>query len=76
MDNSITHKELLTFSNLVSLEWEFANLEPVEREDQDGNTYYEYPQLNDLLTPEVFARRDAEGEIERFAYMEMQVQPI
>ena len=58
--DSITHKELLTFSNLTNLEWEFADLEPSEEVDEDGNIYYEYTPLNDLLTPEVFVRIDEE----------------
>ena len=54
----ITHKELLTFSNLTNLEWEFANLK-VESEGEDEDfetTSEEYKPLIDLLTPEVFAR--------------------
>jgi len=74
MDKEITHKELLTFSNLTSLEWEFVDLEaiesgegPVAGEENEGDEYS--TQINDLLTPEVFARRDAEGDIEEFVYM-------
>ena len=68
--DDISHKELLTFSNLTNLNWEFSNLEPSVEVDQDGNEYYEFPSLDDLLDPEVFARRDDEGEIEEYVYMD------
>ena len=66
--DSITHKELLAFSNLTNLEWEFADLEISEEVDEDGNIHYEYSTLNELLTPEEFARTDDEGEIIRHTY--------
>ena len=56
-DSEITHKELLTFSNLTNLEWEFC-----EYMKTDENGYVltgddaEYKPLDKLLTPEVFAR--------------------
>ena len=58
-DIKITHKELLTFSNLTNLAWEFAELrvgadedgfDPGEEEEVD------YKSLDDLLTPEEFER--------------------
>ena len=55
----ITHKELLTFSNLANLSWEFLDLKAIK----EGNTEYELEgdpsevtQLNNLLAPEVFQR--------------------
>ena len=74
----INHKELLTFSNLTNLEWEFVNLEAIkEGESKDiiggGLTADDVStQLKDLLTPEVFARRNAEGKIERYIYMNVE----
>ena len=63
----ITHKELLTFSNLTSLEWEFVNLQAIKDGDEDaigeGIVGDEIStQLNDLLTPEVFYREDEDAD--------------
>ena len=66
----ISHKELLTFSNLTNLEWEFVDLEPEEETASDGSIYYEYKKLNDLLDPENFVRYDTEGNFEKYVYME------
>ena len=72
-NEKISHKELLTFSNLTSLEWEFVPLEAIKEGGYDagqGTMEDISTQLNKLLNPEVFARRDAEGNIEEFVYME------
>lgn len=60
--NKISHKELLTFSNLTNIEWEFADLEPEEETASDGSIYYEYKKLNDLLATENFVREEADPE--------------
>ena len=61
--NNVSHKELLTFSNLTNLEWEFVNLEAIKKGDNDGTIGGEdksnselTTQLNDLLAPENFVR--------------------
>ena len=60
----ITHRELLTFSNLANLEWQFVNLNP---KDKNGKKIY--PKLNNLLSdPELFAKTDDEGEIDEYTY--------
>ncbi|MBM7556401.1 hypothetical protein [Halanaerobacter jeridensis] len=74
-EEKISHKELLTFSNLTNLEWEFVNLKAIKEGDEDAlgegivgaNVS---TQLNDLLMPEVFAVRDEEGNIKRYIYGE------
>ena len=60
----ITHKELLTFSNLTNLEWEFVDLEGIkegrrvgEEGEQNNST-----QLIDLLAPENFVREETDPE--------------
>ena len=60
--NKISHKELLTFSNLTNIEWEFADLEPEEETASDGSIYYEYKKLNDLLATENFVREETDPE--------------
>ncbi len=71
----ITHKELLTFSNLTNLSWEFVNLKAIEENDTEAPVGGEETsadelstQLDDLLAPKIFARRDEEGEVERYVY--------
>ena len=67
----ITHKELLTFSNLTNLDWHFAMIDPDEVTDSEGNIYYEYKKLKDLLTPDVFQRikKDEKGnDIRKYIY--------
>ena len=57
--NQITHKELLTFSNLTNLEWEFVDLEAIKEGNYDtgqGTMEEISTQLNDLLAPENFVR--------------------
>ncbi|SKA03293.1 hypothetical protein [Selenihalanaerobacter shriftii] len=58
-NKQITHKELLTFSNLTNLEWEFVDLAAIKEGDYDtgqGTMKGMSTQLNDLLDPEVFVR--------------------
>ncbi|MTI59916.1 MAG: hypothetical protein FH762_08015, partial [Firmicutes bacterium] len=69
MSDKLSHKELLTFTNLTNLEWEFTDLEPIEKKDKDGNTTYIYHKLNDLLTPKIFVEEDKEGKFENYVYM-------
>ena len=64
-ENNITHKELLTFSNLTNLEWEFVDIEAIKagEHELDGELSMGdqlSTQLNDLLDPEVFVIRDTE----------------
>jgi hypothetical protein len=70
----ITHKELLTFSNLTNLEWEFVDLKAIENgthsyiagtqeTDEDIST-----QLNDLLDPEVFVKYDDDSASYSYSY--------
>ncbi|QTL97015.1 hypothetical protein GM661_02995 [Iocasia frigidifontis] len=74
-ENKLTHKELLTFTNLTNLQWEFVDLEAIKEgtiEDIVGevsskNKYS--TQLNDLLTPKVFVEEDKEGKFENYVYM-------
>ena len=71
-NQEITHKELLTFSNLTNLEWEFTEIK-VDSDDGDearDEDQSQYKPLVDLLTPEEFAIRDEEGEVERYIYGE------
>lgn len=51
----VTHKELLTFSNLTNLEWEFVELYDNETGRKKDNTF-----IRDLLDPENFVRIDEE----------------
>ncbi|MTI59477.1 MAG: hypothetical protein FH762_05720 [Firmicutes bacterium] len=64
-NNNITHKELLTFSNLTNLDWHFVDLKSKGDDEGKGGI-----KLNKLLTPESFARKDARGKIEKYQYME------
>jgi len=58
----ITHKELLTFSNLTNLEWEFVDLDAIkeglsaDRVQKQKSSGDQSTQLNDLLDPENFVR--------------------
>jgi len=71
--SDITHKKLLTFSNLTNLEWQFARY---KNESNDENSIEldtegeEYKKLQDLLTPESFAKRNEKGEVEDYTYMD------
>ena len=69
-ESEVTHKELLTFSNLTNLKWEFADLSPEQKTDQDGNKYYEYDPLTDLLDPEMFVRYNADTDSYSYPYLE------
>ncbi|MGM0509449.1 MAG: LysM peptidoglycan-binding domain-containing protein, partial [Fusobacteriota bacterium] len=63
---SITHKELLTFSNLANLEWQFVDIP--EKGDKDTATTAS-TKLNDLLSnPKAFVETDREGNIEAYQY--------
>jgi hypothetical protein len=53
-NKGITHKELLTFSNLTNLEWEFVKL-TIDNDDPFVSEE-RYKKLNDLLAPENFVR--------------------
>jgi hypothetical protein len=71
----ITHKELLTFSNLTNLKWEFVDLEGIKEGrrvgEEGGQT--NSTQLKDLLAPEMFVRvrKDKNGnEIRENVYDE------
>ena len=71
-NSNITHKELLTFSNLTNLEWEYVQLEldsNDESEMQIDTVEPRYHKLNDLLDPKLFVREDEEGNFERYVYM-------
>ena len=69
-NTNISHKELLTFSNLTNLEWEFANLKVNNEEDEEfGATAVEYKKLNGLLDPENFVRYDAEKDLYSYPYL-------
>src|SRR5690554_4130991 len=61
----VTHKELLTFSNLTNLEWEFVELYDKETGRKKDNTF-----LRDLLDPENFVRYDAEKDMYSYPYLE------
>jgi len=54
----ITHKELLAFSNLTNLEWEFVGLTSGDSDDEKKRL----TQLNDLLDPELFVREEEDPE--------------
>ncbi|WP_125988076.1 hypothetical protein [Halocella sp. SP3-1] len=64
----LTHKELLTFSNLTNLEWEFADIKITSNNNDKGDVVRgegeEYKKLNNLLTPKVFYKEDDDGERE------------
>ena len=67
-EEKITHKELLTFSNLPNLEWEFVDLVAIKERQHDsidgevssGDSYS--TQLNDLLAPENFVGEETDPE--------------
>ncbi|SDC16633.1 MULTISPECIES: hypothetical protein [unclassified Candidatus Frackibacter] len=61
----ITHKELLTFSNLTNLEWEFVGLTSGDSDDEKKRS----TQLNDLLNPELFVRYDADSDSYFYPYL-------
>ncbi|MBM7557484.1 hypothetical protein [Halanaerobacter jeridensis] len=65
----VKHKELLTFSNLTNLEWEFVKLKQENNMELDSEEP-EYYKLEDLLTPEQFAKTNEEGEVEQYCYIE------
>lgn len=71
-NSTITHKELLTFSNLTNLDWQYGKL-MIESEStnemQLDSTEPRFKKLNDLLTPKSFIKRDEEGNFEEYVYM-------
>ncbi len=63
----IKDKELLTFSNLTNLEWQFVELKKGDNE--------KYPNINEKLTPESFARKDEENpDIVKYIYCDLELQ--
>ena len=60
----VTLKELLTFSNLTNLEWEFVELYDNETGRKKDNTF-----LRGLLDPENFVRYDAEKDLYSYPYL-------
>ncbi|BDU50612.1 hypothetical protein [Haliovirga abyssi] len=64
-NNKITDKELLVFSNLANLDWQFVNLKDstVKIKNNGKN------KLKDLLTPKSFIRKNEKGEFEKYIYM-------
>ncbi|MBM7556397.1 LysM domain-containing protein [Halanaerobacter jeridensis] len=61
---TITHRELLTFSNLTNLEWEFVDIEAILNGKKIGKEgeKVESIQLKDLLIPEVFVRKETDPD--------------
>ncbi|MTI58844.1 MAG: hypothetical protein FH762_02440, partial [Firmicutes bacterium] len=59
-ESKLTHRELLTFTNLTNLKWEFVDLEAIKEGRKVGgdSEQVESTQLNDLLTPKVFYKED------------------
>jgi len=74
MENKITHKELLVFSNLTNLEWQFVDLEKEEKgyKDKKSNKTKTSKStiLKDLLKPELFTKKDEEGNFNGYVYMD------
>ena len=61
-ETNVTHKELLTFSNLTNLEWEFVDLEAIKEGDILETVPDEVVQLNNLLNnPDIFYREYDDG---------------
>ena len=68
-ETKITHREMLTFSNLANLEWQFADLKPQLEEDENGNSIKVYHKLNDILSaPKSFVKTDEDGNVEEYCY--------
>ncbi|MTI59475.1 MAG: hypothetical protein FH762_05710 [Firmicutes bacterium] len=63
-EKNITHKELLTFSNLTNLDWHFVNLEKTIT-DTNGVSRKRSTKLNGLLTPDSFAREKTDPKTKR-----------
>ena len=72
---NITHKELLTFSNLTNLEWEFVDLKAIkegvdaDRVQGQKSSGNQTTRLTDLLDPENFVRYDAEKDLYSYPYL-------
>ena len=69
--NQITHKVLLTFSNLTNLEWQFVNIEAIKngRKIGSGGQSTQSLKLRDLLTPKNFVRYDEEIDDYTYPYL-------
>ena len=66
---NINHKELLTFSNAVNLEWQFVDLKPELEENEEENLIKVYDKLDDILSnPKSFVETDDEGNILAYQY--------
>jgi hypothetical protein len=52
----ITKKELLIFSNLTKLDWQFSNLKKIRKKDKNGNEIEVYKNISALLSPQNFIR--------------------
>ncbi|MGM0502882.1 MAG: LysM peptidoglycan-binding domain-containing protein, partial [Bacillota bacterium] len=64
---SITHRELLTFSNLTNLEWQFVDIAGIKQSRKSGQKgeNIQSTTLNDLLSnPKAFVREYNDGEKE------------
>jgi hypothetical protein len=62
--NEITHRELLTFSNLTNLDWHFVELFDPTTGKRKNNLF-----LKDILSdPESFAERDEDGNVKSYSY--------
>ena len=68
--NYITHKELLTFSNLTNLEWQFVELGGPEEGHKSKKNKPDSTKLRDLLTPGNFYRikKEKGEEIRDYIY--------
>jgi hypothetical protein len=67
----ITHRELLTFSNLANLEWQFVDIEGIRQLRKSGQKgeNIQSTKLNDLLSdPKSFVETDREGNVEAYQY--------
>jgi len=61
---AVSYKELLTFSNLANLEWQFADIVRTTTKDKGGNEVAIHRKLNNALNPNLFVSgyRDPEKE--------------
>jgi len=63
-DSRVSQKELLLFSNLTNLEWQFVNLDRDNEDEGKRST-----KLRDLLTPKNFVRYDEEIDDYTYPYL-------
>ena len=67
-ERTINDRELLTFTNLTNLKWEFVELNRKVK-NKFGKEVDEVIQLNDILKdPERFAIRDDNGDVKEYVY--------